>query len=87
MKKEEIKKIVKESYGEIARKSNENPQKVCGCCSCSSSMQEQIAQSIGYSKEEIKHFQNPMNSYSGIYLKNLKMNDQRKDINFGIYSV
>ncbi|MDO8622933.1 MAG: arsenite methyltransferase [archaeon] len=55
MKKEEIKKIVKESYGEIARKSNENPQKVCGCCNCSSSMHEQIAKSIGYSKEEINN--------------------------------
>jgi len=53
MKKQDIKKIVKENYGEIARKSSENSEKVCGCCSCSSSMQEKIAKSIGYSNEEI----------------------------------
>ncbi|MDO8516543.1 MAG: arsenite methyltransferase [Nanoarchaeota archaeon] len=54
MKQQDIKKIVKESYSEIAKKSNRNSGEVCGCCSCSSSMQEKIAKSIGYSDEELK---------------------------------
>lgn len=49
MKKGEIKKIVKESYGKIAETG-------CGCsCSCNNKMNnEQIAKSLGYSEQEIK---------------------------------
>jgi len=49
MKEKDIKKIVKDSYGEIAKKD--------GCsCSCSSGNQNSVklAKSIGYSDEEIK---------------------------------
>lgn len=47
-KAEEIKKIVKEKYGEIAVSSG------CGCsCGCEDQSNEQIAKSIGYSEEEI----------------------------------
>ena len=46
---EKIKKIVKKKYGEIAA-----AKSGCGCnCSCGKDSNEQIAQSIGYSKEEI----------------------------------
>lgn len=48
MKKEEIKKIVKEGYGNIAR------QNSCGCgCNSINEFDKQIAKSIGYSDEEI----------------------------------
>jgi len=47
MKKENIKKIVKESYGKIA--DNE-----CGCsCGCNGKDKETIAKSLGYSDKEI----------------------------------
>lgn len=49
MKQEEIKKIVKEHYGNIATSSD--------CCTsncCGSSSNKQIAKSIGYSDEEIE---------------------------------
>ncbi len=49
MKKGEIKKIVKESYGKIAETG-------CGCstCGCGKKMDnEQIAKSLGYSEQEI----------------------------------
>ncbi|UCB58893.1 MAG: arsenite methyltransferase [Thermoplasmatales archaeon] len=45
MEEKNIKKIVKESYSEIARKK--------GCCCCGNFDEEEIAKSIGYSKEEI----------------------------------
>jgi ArsR family transcriptional regulator len=45
MEEKNVKKIVKESYSAIARK------KGCGCCS--NFDEEEIAKSIGYSKEEI----------------------------------
>jgi SAM-dependent methyltransferase len=48
MKKSEIKKIVKESYGKIAETG-------CSCsCGCAGMDNEQIAKSLGYSKQEIK---------------------------------
>lgn len=48
MKKEKIKKIVKESYGKIAETG-------CSCsCGCSSMSNEQISKSLGYSEKEIK---------------------------------
>jgi len=48
MEKEEIKKIVKESYGEIADASG------CGCsCGCNGNNKEQVAREIGYSSQEI----------------------------------
>ncbi|MDD3487704.1 MAG: arsenite methyltransferase [Candidatus Moranbacteria bacterium] len=48
-KSEEIKKIVKEKYGEIAKTGSG-----CGCtCGCGNQSNEGIAKSIGYSKEEI----------------------------------
>lgn len=45
MEEKNVKKIVKESYSEIARK------KGCGCCG--NFDEKEIAQSIGYSEEEI----------------------------------
>jgi ArsR family transcriptional regulator len=46
--KDNIKKIVKESYGMIADTG-------CGCsCGCNSMNNEQIAKSLGYSEQEIK---------------------------------
>ncbi len=48
MKKSEIRKIVKESYGKIAETG-------CGCsCGCADMDNEQIAKSLGYSEHEIK---------------------------------
>jgi len=48
MKKSEIKKIVKESYGKIAETG-------CSCsCSCADTDNEWIAKSLGYSENEIK---------------------------------
>ena len=48
MKKERIKKIVKESYGKIAETG-------CRCsCDCNDMDNEQIAKSLGYSEQEIK---------------------------------
>jgi arsenite methyltransferase len=49
MKKNEIKEIVKESYGKIAK--NEGS---CRTCSCKKNEQEKIAKMIGYSDEELK---------------------------------
>jgi arsenite methyltransferase len=47
MKKDAIKKIVKEGYGRIAESSG------CSCgCSCGQATNEEIAKSIGYSDEE-----------------------------------
>ena len=48
MKKHDIKKIVKESYEEIADSG------CCSSCGCSGSNKEQIAKSIGYSDNEIQ---------------------------------
>jgi len=48
MKSAEIKKIVKESYSEIAKKGSS-----C-CCSCKNHTDEDIAKSIGYSEQELK---------------------------------
>ena len=48
MKKHEIKKIVKESYGKIADAS------CCRSCGCSGMDKEQIAKSLGYSDQEIQ---------------------------------
>lgn len=49
-KPEEIKKVVKDKYGEIARSGSG-----CGCtCGGRNKSNEQIAESIGYSAEEIK---------------------------------
>jgi len=48
MKKHEIKKIVKESYGKIADAG------CCGSCGCSGKNKEQIAKSLGYSEREIQ---------------------------------
>jgi len=48
MKAEEIKKVVQDSYGKLAKQSG------CGCkCSCSSDTSQAISKSIGYSDEEI----------------------------------
>jgi len=50
MKKDEIKRIVKEKYGEIAKSGNS-----CGCsCNCGNASNEQVARSIGYSEHEAK---------------------------------
>jgi SAM-dependent methyltransferase len=49
MKKEEVKKIVKESYTKIAKGSG------CSCCGAKKE-QEKIAEEIGYSKEDIEKF-------------------------------
>ncbi|MCX6769598.1 MAG: arsenite methyltransferase [Candidatus Micrarchaeota archaeon] len=50
MKKHEIKRIVKEKYGKIAKNGNG-----CGCsCNCGSASSEQVALSIGYSEHEAK---------------------------------
>jgi len=48
MKKHEIKKIVKESYGKIADSS------CCCSCGCSGMDKEKIAKSLGYSDQEIQ---------------------------------
>ncbi len=48
MKKHEIKKIVRKSYGKIAAGG------CCGPCGCSGLDGERIAKSIGYSEEDIK---------------------------------
>lgn len=48
MKKHEIKKIVKESYGKIADGG------CCCSCGCNGMDTEKIAKSLGYSEEEIK---------------------------------
>lgn len=47
MKNKDVKKIVKDSYGEIAKK------KCCSCCGDQSS-EEDIARSVGYSDEELE---------------------------------
>ena len=47
MKEKDVKKIVKDSYSEIAKK------KGCSCCS-GETTEESIARSIGYSDEELK---------------------------------
>jgi len=47
MKKEDIKKIVKEGYGKIAESEG-----CCSGCNCSQATSEEIAKSIGYSDEE-----------------------------------
>ncbi|HRY82254.1 MAG TPA: arsenite methyltransferase [Candidatus Moranbacteria bacterium] len=49
MRKEEVKKIVKDSYTKIAKGSG------CSCCGAKKE-QERIAQEIGYSKEDIGKF-------------------------------
>jgi arsenite methyltransferase len=49
MKKEEVKKIVKESYAKIAKSSS------CSCCGVKAE-QERIAEEIGYSKVDIEKF-------------------------------
>jgi SAM-dependent methyltransferase len=49
MQKEEVKKIVKDSYTEIAKGSG------CSCCGAKKE-QERIAEEIGYSKEDIGKF-------------------------------
>lgn len=48
MKSEEIKKVVKNSYGKLAKEST-----CCSRCSCSSNDSEAISKSIGYSDEQI----------------------------------
>jgi len=48
MKKENIKKIVKNKYKEIATKGSS-----C-CCSCKCDSAKNISKSIGYSEEELK---------------------------------
>jgi len=48
MKPQDIKKIVKERYSEIASKEK-------SCCSCDCSSPEQISKSIGYSDEEMNN--------------------------------
>ncbi|MFA6467001.1 MAG: arsenite methyltransferase [Patescibacteria group bacterium] len=49
MKAEEIKKVVKDSYGQLAQQSSG-----CGCkCSCGSDTSQVISKSIGYSDEEM----------------------------------
>lgn len=50
MKEEEIKQIVKQSYGQLAKQSAS-----CGCkCSCGSDTSQTISKSIGYSDEDIE---------------------------------
>lgn len=49
MQKDEVKKIVKESYAKIAKGSG------CSCCGAKQE-QEKIAEEIGYSKEDIGQF-------------------------------
>jgi ArsR family transcriptional regulator len=48
MKKHEVRKIVKESYGKIADTG------CCCACNCSSMGKEEIAKSLGYSEHEMK---------------------------------
>jgi len=47
MKKEDVKKIVKEGYGKIAETGG-----CCSSCNCNQTSNEEIAKSIGYSDEE-----------------------------------
>jgi len=47
MRKEDVKKIVKEGYGKIAETGG-----CCSSCSCGQATNEEIAKSIGYSDEE-----------------------------------
>ena len=47
MKKEEVKKIVKEGYGKIAETGG-----CCSSCNCNQTTNEEIAKSIGYSHDE-----------------------------------
>ncbi|MBU1202762.1 arsenite methyltransferase [Patescibacteria group bacterium] len=50
MKAEEIKKVVQDNYGQLAKQSTG-----CGCkCSCSSDTSQTISKSIGYSDEDIE---------------------------------
>src|SRR4030042_679592 len=49
MQKDEIKKIVKESYSEIAKSSE------CSCCG-NGKASDKVAAEIGYSKDEIARF-------------------------------
>ena len=49
MQKDEVKKIVKDSYTKIAKGSG------CSCCGAKKE-QERIAEEIGYSKEDIGKF-------------------------------
>lgn len=49
MQKDEVKKIVKESYTKIAKDSG------CSCCGAKQE-QERIAEEVGYSKEDIEKF-------------------------------
>ena len=49
MKREDVKKIVKEGYGKIAETGG-----CCSSCNCSQKTSEEIAKSIGYSDEETR---------------------------------
>jgi SAM-dependent methyltransferase len=48
MKKEDVKKIVKEGYGKIAETGG-----CCSLCNCNQMSNEEIAKSIGYSEEDM----------------------------------
>jgi len=50
MRKDDVKKIVREKYGKIAKAGNG-----CGCsCNCGNASNEQVARSIGYSEHDAK---------------------------------
>jgi SAM-dependent methyltransferase len=53
MKKEEIKKVVREGYAQIAKQGSSCCQPVNSCCG-STDLAQKISKSIGYAEEEIK---------------------------------
>lgn len=79
MKKDEIKRIVKESYSKIAKNKGS-----CCTCSCKKDEQEKIAKMIGYSNKELK---TPGNLGLGcgnpIALANIKKGDIVLDLGSG----
>lgn len=78
MKEKNVKKIVKESYSEIARK------KGCGCCG--NFDEKDIAQSIGYTEEEINTVSEAnlgLGCGNPVALANLKEGDVVLDLGSG----
>lgn len=79
MKKEEIKDVVKKSYGKVARKGS--------CCSCGESDAKIISKNIGYSDEEMNAVPEEVNMGLGcgnpVALSNIKVGDTVLDLGSG----
>ena len=82
MEKDKVKGIVKKFYGKIATNDS-----ACGCnCNCGNSTNEQIAKSIGYSKDEISSAPNAnlgLGCGNPTALANIKEGDTVLDLGSG----